>query len=165
MAPRKSQDASQHSLGDDFATSVSSKSLSRQNDETIKKWRNGRLFPRIPTGGRLAAKHIERETEREGANADEISPKANTPKDRQLIESVAGLIDKYVLSSDRIPFLAVLAVMGYIFLQDNAAGRLESWNDIFWTLQKCSVLVALYLFLVLSRYACLIGKKLIDHFL
>jgi len=73
---------------------------------------------------------------------------SNHEKSQQYVDSIAGLIDKYlgyVLSCNEIPPVIVLIVMSLIFIQDNQGGRLEDWQSVLWTVQKCSFFMALYL--------------------
>ena len=58
------------------------------------------------------------------------------------------MIDKYLFSRYSVPFVLMLAVIGYIFIQDNGAGKLTNWPGIWWTLQKSGILLGL-LFLIL----------------
>ncbi len=70
-------------------------------------------------------------------------------------QTFAGLVDKYltyILSGRNIPSFVVFLVMGWVFVQDNRAGRLQDWHDIFWTAQKCLFFVLLYLVLQLIRF-------------
>lgn len=67
-------------------------------------------------------------------------------------KSHSELIDKYVMSRfDRksIFFLIAILVIGYIFTQDNGAGKLSNWNDIRWFLLKSGIFLVLVLVLVL----------------
>ena len=80
----------------------------------------------------------------------------------QYVESFAALIDKYVqylVSGNGIPFCIILVVIGFIFIQDNRAGRLRNWEDLFWTIQKCSFPVALYLFYFAGCHLVRLIKK------
>lgn len=65
--------------------------------------------------------------------------------------STAAIVDKYVLSklsAENIVFVVVIAISGWIFIQDNGAGKLNDWMSVFWTVQKCGALFGL---LVVAR--------------
>ena len=99
-------------------------------DESLETTTSGQWLSEDPT----RSPHIGEET-------DESAPYA---------ESHAALIDKYVLSRHSIHFVIALGIIGFIFIQDNGAGKLTNWNELLWTLQKSGViflLVCLILFL------------------
>jgi hypothetical protein len=72
------------------------------------------------------------------------------------VESWPGLADKYLLGKRSIPFSIILIisgiVMGFLFIQDNAAGLLININAITWVIIKSSIffLVILVFWVVLS---------------
>lgn len=63
-------------------------------------------------------------------------------KNEEYAQSTAALIDKRVFSGKGIPFIVILIIMGFIFVQDNKS--LKNWNDIWWSIQKCSFFLLLY---------------------
>jgi hypothetical protein len=84
-----------------------------------------------------------------------------TADSKQYVDSIPGLIDKYlqyVNSGNEIPSVIVLLVTGWIFIQDNQAGRLQDWKSLLWTVQKCSFFWALYF---AYRLAAWITKRLL----
>src|SRR2546422_6314321 len=68
-------------------------------------------------------------------------------------ESTPALIDKYVLSRDFVPFTLVVVGIGWIFIQDNAAGNLKNWNELLWTLQKSGTLLFLFAIVLACQWA------------
>lgn len=81
-------------------------------------------------------------------------------KESEATESYAGsewaLVDKYIFGGKLIPFALVVIVIGWIIIQDNGAGELTDWNAIWWTIQKCSVVMGLYGVILLIQ--CLYQK-------
>ena len=67
-------------------------------------------------------------------------------------QSASALIDKYVLSRDFVPFALVAVGIGWIFLQDNGSGLLKTWQDLLWTLQKCGVLLAIFIVILFLQW-------------
>jgi hypothetical protein len=60
--------------------------------------------------------------------------------------SPSALVDKYFLSQLRrgaIVHMIPLALILWIFVQDNGAGRLQNWAGIWWCLQKCGIALSL----------------------
>lgn len=69
--------------------------------------------------------------------------------------SHSELLDKYIMHTfgrRYILFLLVIIVIGYIFTQDNNAGRLSNWNDIKWFLLKSGVFLAIVLVILGSQW-------------
>lgn len=69
-------------------------------------------------------------------------------------KSNAALIDKYFLSKQAIPlpFLIILLLISFLFIQDNGAGNLTRWEGIFWTIQKSGVLIGMFIFIWLFQF-------------
>ncbi|MBC8346378.1 MAG: hypothetical protein ISR82_00125 [Candidatus Marinimicrobia bacterium] len=59
-------------------------------------------------------------------------------------ESPSALIDKHLFSSKKIPFAAIVIVLGFIIIQDNGAGNLADWNSILWSMKKSGYIILLY---------------------
>lgn len=81
----------------------------------------------------------------DSTNAPEIGEEESR---EQYAKSHSELFDKYIMSQfgrKSIPFLIVIAVIGYIFIQDNGAGRLSDWNDISWFILKSGVVLGVVL--------------------
>ena len=97
-------------------------------DESLESSTSGQWLSEDPT----SSPKIGEETE-------ELTPYA---------ESHAALIDKYVLSRHSIPFVLALCIIGYMFIQDNGAGKLTNWNELFWTIQKSGILLSLFLLIL-----------------
>ncbi len=72
----------------------------------------------------------------------------------------AALIDKYLLSRHSITFVLALAVIGFLFIQDNAAEKLINWKGIWWTLQKSGILLVVFLFILFCQF---LYKRLLDN--
>ena len=86
----------------------------------------------------------------DSTNAPEIGEE--TEGKESYAETPTGLIDKYLLSGRSIPFLIALGIIGYMFIQDNSSGRLDSWTGILWTVQKSGILVGLYLIVIALEF-------------
>lgn len=69
-----------------------------------------------------------------------------------LAENKWALIDKYILSKKLIPFVLAIIVIGWMLIQDNGAGKLIDWKAMWWTLQKCFVVLGLYGFIVFIQW-------------
>ncbi|MFH1654453.1 MAG: hypothetical protein ABIE74_10445 [Pseudomonadota bacterium] len=68
------------------------------------------------------------------------------------VESYAGLLDKHILSKgESVLFFIAIAVIGYVFIQDNGAGALKDWSGLFWTLKKVGVI-----------FACFVGAQILQ---
>jgi len=69
------------------------------------------------------------------------APVIGEEEKEEYAESMAGLLDKYVLSRKSIPFSIILVtcaiVSGVLFIQDNNAGLLADVNALIWTIKKC----------------------------
>jgi hypothetical protein len=88
-----------------------------------------------------------------GTNAPKIGESENE-KDEKFAQNAAELIDKHFLSKEGITcvlFILILAIMGYIFIQDNQADKLNDWKSIWWSIQKCSFFVLLFVVFVLYQ--------------
>lgn len=80
---------------------------------------------------------------RDGTVAPKIGEYDDEEKE-QYAQNTAELIDKRVFSGKGIPFVIILIIMGFIFIQDNYAKTLNNWKDIWWSVQKCSIFLLLY---------------------
>ena len=68
--------------------------------------------------------------------------------------SWSDLVEKYLLRGrPAFLILGMAAVMG-VFLQDNAADRLNNLQDLCWTLTKSAIVVGVMLFLLLLQWVC-----------
>ena len=71
------------------------------------------------------------------------------------VESIAALIDKYlqyIILDKGIPIGIIIVIMVLVIIQDNWAGRLQTWLGWFWALIKCFFLMILYIIYCISRY-------------
>lgn len=88
--------------------------------------------------------------EQDSTSAPEIG------KSQEEEETLAGsqwaLIDKHIFGKKTLPFAVIAIVLGWIIIQDNGAGELTDWNSIFWTIQKCGIIIALYLIVSLLQW-------------
>lgn len=66
--------------------------------------------------------------------------------------SYPELIEKYLLSRQSIFFLLSLIVIGFFFIQDNQAGKLNDWNGLLWTFQKSGILIGTFLLVGLVQH-------------
>jgi len=87
-----------------------------------------------------------------------LSPKAKKWSDEEqgkYVKSYPALIDKYIqyiISSKGIPFVVIIGIMGWIFIQDNEAGKLEDLSGIGWLVVKCGFFLGLYVIFLVSRF-------------
>jgi len=83
-------------------------------------------------------------------------------EEEQYAQSYPALIEKYILSRHFIAFLLALVLIGYVFIQDNAAGNLKNWDGIWWTIQKSGILLALLLSVLLCQflYKKILGRQM-----
>jgi len=87
--------------------------------------------------------------------APQIREEESEQEKEEYAGSAAALLDKYIFSGKGIPFpfVVVLVIMGWIFVQDNEAGKLEDWKSILWTVQKCLFFLVLYFAFLIYRWA------------
>lgn len=85
--------------------------------------------------------NMRRGLNRNGTDAPIIGESDNG-KNEEYAQSTAALIDKRVFSGKGFPFIVILIIMGFIFVQDNES--LKNWRDIWWSIQKCSFFLLLY---------------------
>jgi len=84
-------------------------------------------------------------------------------------ETMAGLVDKHILSKRSVPFHILLLICGIgstlIYINDNSAGLLKDFTAVCWTLKKCLILCVLIVFIwfVLSIVAWVKSKINKDH--
>jgi hypothetical protein len=82
------------------------------------------------------------------------APQIEEETSRQVYAQTApALIDKYVLSRDFIPFTLAVLGIGWIFISDNNAGKLATWRDLLWTLEKSASLLLLFCLILLLHWA------------
>jgi len=101
-----------------------------------------------------------------GPLADTIYSTKSSPQEGTIVpslepesvgsENLAGskwaILDKYFLRKFTLPILLTMIICFGIFVQDNGAGKLEDWKSILWTLEKCGVVTAICLFLMLIQW-------------
>lgn len=92
--------------------------------------------------------------QRDSTNA----PKIGEQSEEQIpyAGSYAALIDKYLLSKYSIPFVIAIILIGWVFIQDNAAGKLINWQGIFWTIQKSGIILGIIFVILFFQF--LYGK-------
>jgi hypothetical protein len=61
------------------------------------------------------------------------------------VKNAWELIDKYILSKKTLPFVIVIILLGFIIIQDNGIGKLNNWEEIWWTIRKCVTLIVLFI--------------------
>jgi hypothetical protein len=89
----------------------------------------------------------------DGTVAPKIGENENE-KEVKYAQNAAELVDKHFLSGKGIScalFIVILAIMGYIFIQDNQANKLTDWKSIWWSIQKCSFFLLLYMVFLLYQ--------------
>jgi len=89
----------------------------------------------------------------EATNAPEVGERETEKEQEEYAQSIAALVDKRMFSDKGIPFVVILVIMGWIFIQDNKAEILDNWYSIFWTIQKCSFFLVLYIIFLVYRWA------------
>lgn len=90
---------------------------------------------------------LESSTSRQWLSEDATSsPKIGekTEESAPYAESHAALIDKYLLSRHSIAFVLALCIIGYMFIQDNGAGKLTNWHELWWTIKKSGIVFLLF---------------------
>jgi hypothetical protein len=73
--------------------------------------------------------------------------------DIKYASSYPALLDKYAFSKWPVSKILILAILGWIIIQDNGAGKLANWQGILWTLQKSGVFLLLFLLVSLAYWA------------
>ncbi|MDO9228270.1 MAG: hypothetical protein Q7U03_01770 [Syntrophales bacterium] len=97
-----------------------------------------------------------------GLTADSTNaPKiGETSKDAEpYVGSYAALIDKHILSKQPILLIIIFAIIGWLFLQDNAAGNLKDWSGIIWVITKSTILLAIFIIMKVCHFGY---KKVIE---
>lgn len=93
----------------------------------------------------------------DSTNAPKIG---ETSKDTDLYAgSYAALIDKHIFSKQPILLIIIFGIIGWLFIQDNAAGNLKDWNGILWAITKASILLAVFIVMKICHFAY---KKVIE---
>jgi hypothetical protein len=87
---------------------------------------------------------------RDSTNAPKIGEESE--EQERYAGSQAALIDKYILSRHSVPFVLAIIVIGYIFIQDNGAGKLTNWEGIWWAVQKSGILAGIICVLLIFQY-------------
>lgn len=94
------------------------------------------------------------------ADATSTSNPAENDAEETYAGSYAALLDKHLFSGKRqlpvsqIAFILLAVAIGWIFIQDNSSGafKLDDWSAIFWTIQKCIALAAVFFVLFLAQF-------------
>jgi len=87
---------------------------------------------------------------RDSTNAPRIGEESEERE--EYAGSQAALIDKYILSRHSAPFVLAIMVIGYIFIQDNGAGKLTNWEGIWWAVQKSGILAGIIFLLLFCQF-------------
>ena len=87
---------------------------------------------------------------RDSTNAPKIGEEPE--EQERYVGSQAALIDKYILSRHSVPFILAIIVIGYIFIQDNGAGKLTNWEGVWWAVQKSGILAGIICMLLIFQY-------------
>lgn len=97
----------------------------------------------------------------DSTNAPKVGEEPEEQK--QYAGTQSALIDKYLFSRLSyplllLPLIAAIVVIAFIFIQDNAAGQMKSWQEISWTIKKSGVfsgiLVVLIFFILILDFLC-----------
>lgn len=109
-------------------------------------------YPDVTSGPEASMERLSTESwiPQDSTNVPEIGEESEAAE--PLAESQWALIDKYVLRKKLIPFVLAILVIGWMIIQDNGAGKLTDWKAVWWTLQKCFVVLALYSFIVFIQW-------------
>jgi len=73
--------------------------------------------------------------------------------------SYAALIDKHILSKQPLLLIIIFGIIGWLFIQDNAAGNLKDWNGILWAIIKASILLTIFMVMKICHFSY---KKIIE---
>jgi hypothetical protein len=84
--------------------------------------------------------------------ATKAPPTIQDKSQEDQIGSYAALIHKHILSKKFIPFILIVAVIGYCFIQDNGSGRLADIVGILWFSLKVLYILALYFIILGFQY-------------
>ncbi|MFX0140418.1 MAG: hypothetical protein ACFFDN_42660 [Candidatus Hodarchaeota archaeon] len=95
---------------------------------------------------------------RDSTNEPEAEEERET--DNVLAESQWGLIEKYIIRKNILPFAVAVVGISFIFIQDNGAGKLDNWEAIQWTITKCGVFLGINLIILFLMwlYKKIFGK-------
>ncbi len=74
-------------------------------------------------------------------------------------ESYAALLDKHILSKQPLLLMIIFGIIGWLFIQDNAAGNLKDWNGIGWTIIKALILLIIFFAIKIGHFTY---KKIIE---
>ncbi len=95
--------------------------------------------------------------EGDSTNAPEIGKESESKE--SYAQSQWALVDKHVFGKKILPFTLVVILIGWILIQDNGAGKLTNWSGMFWTVQKCGVIIGLFLIILFIQW---IYQKIFD---
>ena len=88
-----------------------------------------------------------------------VAPYIGETEEQEYVATYAGLLEKYLLSGKTIPFILIIAITGWIFIQDNGAGNLTNWHAIFWTIQKCLFFIIPYVVYLGCKFISRLWKR------
>lgn len=93
----------------------------------------------------------------DSTSAPDIRAEPEAPE--PLAETTWALLDKYLFAKKVLPFTLLIGFIGWIIIQDNKAGKLINWDGIWWMIQKCGVVLGIFLLLLFLQwlYQKLIG--------
>ena len=81
------------------------------------------------------------------------APDIGSPSgEEKYVASQWGLVDKYIFGKKYLPFTLVVIAIGWIIIQDNGAGKLENWASMWWTIQKCGVILGLFILILIVQW-------------
>ena len=74
-------------------------------------------------------------------------------------ESYAELLDKHILSKQPLLLMIMFGIIGWLFIQDNAAGNLKDWTGIGWAIIKALILLIIFMVMKIGHFTY---KKIIE---
>ena len=124
----------------------SSNSHSKKATYQIEPPTTGGPFIRLPDPlTETISSSIDSDVKQQKINDSTVAPKFTDEYEsgESYATSGAALLDKYLLSRQPLLLIIGFIAIGWIFIQDNGAGKLTDWKGVIWTLQKSGILILL----------------------
>ncbi len=79
-----------------------------------------------------------------GEDGTSAQPTGRTGKeDYSYNPTMSSLLEQYILKYFPVPSLIAIIVFGFMYVQDNNYGRLQTWEGIFWVVYKAGIFLAI----------------------
>jgi len=89
----------------------------------------------------------------DSTKAPEVGEK---PEEESYTQTYPALIDKYISRTGNIPFIFIIggavAVISYVLIQDNAAGKLTTFEEVIWGIGKSAIILGFFLVLLVVAF-------------